>query len=71
MMARFRNFYNLKKSRLSLKRCSAFQKGAKIFLKEKNILRLGALKYSCSHFMSRGNEMTDDKFASKVLNSFN
>ena len=35
MMARFRNFYNLKKARLSLKRCSVFQTGAKIYLSEK------------------------------------
>ena len=36
MMARFRNFYNLeKKSRLSLKRRSAFRTGIKIYLSEK------------------------------------
>ena len=43
MMAKFRNFYNLKKSRLSLKRGSAFRTSAKISLREKNILELGAL----------------------------
>ena len=36
MMARFRNFYNAKKkSRLSLKRRSAFRTGAKIYLSKK------------------------------------
>ena len=43
MMARFQNFYNLKKSRLSLKRGSAFRTGAKIYLSKKNILGLWAL----------------------------
>ena len=43
MMARFRNFYNLKKSRLSLKGRSAFQTGAKIYVSKKNILGSGAL----------------------------
>ena len=39
-----RNFYNVKKkSRLSLKRRSAFRTGAKIYLSEKNILGLWAL----------------------------
>ena len=35
VMARFRNFYNLKKDRDSLKRHSAFRTGAKIYLSEK------------------------------------
>ena len=44
MMARFRNFYNLKKNQdLVKKRRSAFRTGAKIYLGEKNILGLGAL----------------------------
>ena len=38
MIARFRNFYNIKKSRLSLKRRSAFRTGAKIYLSKKTIL---------------------------------
>ena len=42
MMARFRNFNNLKKSRLSLKRRSAFWTGAKIYLSKKIILGLWA-----------------------------
>ena len=43
MMARFRNFYNLKKSRLSLKRRSAFRTGTKIYVSKQNILGLWAL----------------------------
>ena len=43
MMARFRNFYNVKKSRLSLKRRSAFQTCGKIYLSKHNILGLWAL----------------------------
>ena len=45
MMARFRNFYNIKKSEDlgSFKRRSAFRTGAKIHLSKKNILGLWAL----------------------------
>ena len=44
MMARFRNFYNVKKSQdfNSLKRRSAFRTGAKIYLSKQNILGLWA-----------------------------
>ena len=44
MMARFRNFYNLRKSQdLVSKKRSAFRTGAKIYFSETNILGLGAL----------------------------
>ena len=37
---------SVRESRFSLKRCSTFRTGAKIYLSEKNILGLGALLYS-------------------------
>ena len=40
MMARFRNFYNLKKLRLSLKRRIAFWTDAKIYFSQKYLLGL-------------------------------
>ena len=44
MMARFRNFYNVKKSRLSLKKLIAFRTGAKIYLsKQKYFGVMGTL----------------------------
>ena len=46
MMTRFRNFYNVKKSRLSLKRRSAFQTGAKIYLSKKVFGVMGTLSSS-------------------------
>ena len=47
MMARFRNFYSLKKVKIWVKKgqkgANAFQTGAKIFLSKNIILGLGAL----------------------------
>ena len=73
MMARFCNFYDIKKSRLSLKRRSAFRTGAKIHLSKKIFWGYGhfktavKLRWQCSLFRQR---VTSNQSLWKILTRY-